>query len=373
MMHPSDGVLRRALDEPEALADAQRDHVATCLRCQRALSQAREDRHLAGSVLRDADLAHVTTGDVDREWSRLTTALTEGASGSVPPGPQRRNRRRSWRRGPLLAGAGALLIVGGATAAAANDWLPVFRVTSVAPVSVPLSASALTDYSSLVDLSQLASYGHFESFTRPQLRSVADAAAARRVTGLTVAPVLNLPSGVSGSPSYRVMRQTAETFQFSAAKAGRTAARNGTSLPPLPSGLDGAVLRVTVGPAVVRLWQQGSGMPTLVVAQIGSPVAETSGVSWPVLRDALLSMPDLPPTLAQQLRAITSDGSTLPIPVPSGQFSSSATQVSGTPATLLQSNDGTFSGIIWVVDGQVHVVAGPLSPAEVTSVADALR
>lgn len=368
-MHPTDGALRRALDEPASLADADRQHVAACERCQRAMADAATDRDYAHTVLTAAD---ETTGQsLETSWRRLTdemSAQPHPAAAATPSHP----RRRRLHRATVLGAAGAVLVIGGATAAAANDWLPVFRTESVAPVSVPVSMSDVTNLGGLADLSDLSAYGNWEHQTTPQLRSVPNAEAAAQRTGLTVTPVPDLPTGVTGEPTYHVVAQQSAVFQFSSAKTKRAVAQAGGTLPPLPGALDGAVLRLRAGPAVVRLWQQSSGLPTLVIAEIGAPVAESSGVSLDVLRDALLSLPGMPPELAAQLRAVTSDGTTLPIPVPADQFSTSATHVGSAPATLLRSTDGTLTGVVWVSDGLLRVVAGPLSESEVVSVANEL-
>jgi len=367
-MHPTDGALRRALDEPASLADADRQHVTTCERCQRAMAEAATDRDYARAVLTVADAPTQTS--LEATWRRLTDATA--AQPRPAAEPPTRLRRRRLHRVTVLAAAGAVVVIGGATAAAANDWLPVFHTESVAPVSVPLSMSDVTNLASLADLSDLSAYGHWEHRTRPRLTSVPDVGAAEQRTGLTVMPVPDLPTGVTGDPTYHVIEQQSAVFQFSSAKVKHAVAQAGGTPPPLPEALDGAVLRLQAGPAVVRVWQQTSGLPTLVIAEIGAPVAESSGVPLDVLRNALLSLPGMPPELAAQLRAVTSDGTTLPIPVPENQFSTSATHVGSAPATLLRSTDGTLSGVVWVSDGLLRVVAGPLSESEVVSVANEL-
>jgi hypothetical protein len=365
-MHPTDGALRRALDEPASLADADREHVLTCPRCQGALTDAADDRDHASAALTFDDGPDETS--LEQQWRRLTDAVAsqpQAATAALSAQP----RRRRFHRATVLTAAGAALVIGGATAAAAGDWLQVFHTESVAPVSVPLSMSDVTDVSALGDLS---AYGRWQYLSNPRLLSVPNATAAEQRTGLTIAPVPNLPTGVTGSPSYHVVEQQSAVFTFSSNKAGQAVNQAGGTLPDLPQALDGAVLRLRAGPAVVRLWQQGSGIPTLVIAEIGAPVAESSGVPLAVFRDTLLSLPGMPPALADQLRTVTSDGTTLPIPVPRDQFTTSATEVGGTPATLLQSKDGTLSGVVWVSDGVVRIVAGPLSSSEVVSVANEL-
>lgn len=368
-MHPTDGALRRALDEPASLADVDRQHVAGCSRCRTALADAAHDREAAHEVLTHDDAA--APQDIEVGWQRLVAARDAGPATSSSDLPAARRRRR-LHRASVLAAAGAVLVVGGATAAAANDWIPVFRTESVAPVPVSLSTSDVAGLATMADLSQLSGYGRWQVLSRPGLHPVPDAAAAQRRTGLAVATLTDLPTGVTGTPSYQVMDAQSAVFRFSAEKAARTVAASGGSLPTLPADLDGAVLHLQAGPAVLRVWQQSSGIPTLIVAELGAPTAESTGAPLPVLRDALLSLPGMPPALAEQLRAVTSDGTTLPIPVPQDEFSSTSTEVRGAPATLLTSHDGTLNGVVWVSDGVVRLVAGPLSSDEVMSVADDL-
>jgi hypothetical protein len=371
-MHPTDGALRRALDEPASLPDVDRAHVATCAHCQQLLADATADRDYAQALLSVNDPAPDADQSLDAQWQRLRVGATTRPVATSPATAQRPRRRRV-HRATVLTAAGAVLVIGGATAAAANDWLPVFHTESVAPVSIsPSSMSDLTDIAGAVDLSGLSAYGSWQQLSHPQLHTVPDAAAAERRTGLTVTPLTDLPTGVTGEPSYRIVGQQSGVFQFSTQKAQGTVTAAGGTLPALPPALDGAQLRLQVGPAVLQVWQQRSGIPALVVAEVGAPTAQTSGVSLAVLRDALLSLPGLPPDLAAQLRAVTSDGTTLPIPVPDDQFSSSTTTVAGAPATLIASKDGTLTGVIWVSDGIVRVVGGPLSQSEVLSVANQL-
>ena len=41
--HPSDGTLRRLLDEPVAVAVADEDHASHCLRCQTVIGRMHDD------------------------------------------------------------------------------------------------------------------------------------------------------------------------------------------------------------------------------------------------------------------------------------------------------------------------------------------
>jgi hypothetical protein len=100
---------------------------------------------------------------------------------------------------------------------------------------------------------------------------------------------------------------------------------------------------------------------------------DSSGIPFETVRDYLLSLPGLPDGLADQLRDLSSDAATLPLPVPAELVTTSSADVGGTEATVLTSRDGLFAAVVWVEDGVMTGVAGTLSPDEVLSVARDLR
>jgi hypothetical protein len=358
MRHPTDGTLRRLLDDPAGVADADREHVASCPVCRSGLAAAQEDAAVAGAAL-GADL----TTEVDPGWRRLSHAVAvDGRRQRAAAAPARR-----WRaalRSPVVAAVGVVALLAGAGAAAAADWLQIFRTEQIAPVTVTRA--------DLVELPDLSAYGEVEVVDEPDVREVADAAAAEAATGLPVPRVGELPRGVTGEPAFQVGDQVSAVFTFSAEQAARAAAAAGEALPPPPPGLDGSQFRLVAGPGLAMVWSEGRGLPALVVARAVAPAAYSSGVPFETARDYLLSLPGLPEDVASQLRGFTGDGTTLPLPVPAGLVTSSA-EVGGVPATVLASRDGTIAGVVWVDDGVVTAVAGSLSADEVLSVARGLR
>jgi hypothetical protein len=353
MRHPTDGVLRRLLDEPAGVADADREHVADCAQCLAGLAVMRQDAALVGAAL-----ATEGGADVDAAWLRH--------SGTVHAGRPVRTAARTERplsglRRPVVAAAAAVLVLSGAGVAAANDWLQIFRTEQIAPVSFS------TD--DLVALPDLSAYGDVEVTGDESVREVADAEAAAARTGLDVPEVADLPRGISGEPTYQVGGEVSATFTFSADRA----AESGETLPPPPPGLDGSRLRLDAGPGVVETWSQPAGVPALVVGRAVAPTAFSSGVPFETARDYLLSLPGLPDDVAAQLRTFSADGSTLPLPVPAEHVTTSSTEVDGSPATLLVTRDRTLAAVVWVEAGVVTVVAGALDDDEVLSVARELR
>ena len=105
-----------------------------------------------------------------------------------------------------------------------------------------------------------------------------------------------------------------------------------------------------------------------------APKVDSSGVPFATVRDYLLSLPGLPDGLADQLREpLGRDGGTLPLPVPAEMVTTSEADVGGAEATVLESRNGLFAGVVWVEDSVMTGVAGSLSADELLSVARGLR
>jgi hypothetical protein len=361
MRHPSEGVLRRLVDEPAGVTDDDRAHVSGCAQCLRALEDTRGEARLI-----DAALATSAPVDTDTAWARFATATAATTPARRPVAAAAgRGRWRPAMRRPVIAALSAVVLLTGAGVAAANDWLPIFQTQRVDPVEV-----TATD---LVAVPDLSAYGDLEVTQEPDHQQVADAAAARERTGLAVPTVAELPAGVTGDPTYQVAGTVGATFTFSAAKAAQAASAAGEVPPPPPPGLDGSRIRLEAGPGVAAVWSQPTGVPTLVVARVGAPKVFSSGVPFETVRDYLLSLPGIPDSLAAQLRDLSADGGTLPLPVPAELVTSSTADVHGTEATVLTSRNGVFAGVVWVEDGVMTGVAGSLSADELLSVARGLR
>ncbi|WIM93560.1 hypothetical protein ACTOB_005542 [Actinoplanes oblitus] len=354
MRHPSDGTLRRLLDEPAGVPDTARDHVATCATCRSALLTARHDAEFAAAAL-----AFDTDPDTEAAWRELSAALP------VTPSPPVKPSFRTTISRPLVAALAAVALLAGASAAAATDWFQVFRADRVAPITV--------NPAELVQLPDLSSYGTLVIEREPHVREVTGAAAARLVTGLDAPVVAELPHGVTGTPTYYAGDQAAAVFTFSAAKAGQTAAAAGKPLPAPPAGLDGARFRLTAGPGVAEVWRESRGAPAMIVGRAAAPKAYSAGIPFATARDYLLTLPGIPRAVADQLRRFSADGATLPLIVRSAEQTSSTADVNGVPALVLSSRDGAFTGVFWVRDGMVDAVAGSLGSDEVLRVARELR
>jgi hypothetical protein len=359
MRHPTDGTLRRLLDEPAGVADDDRRHVADCPVCLAELDRATGDAAFARAAL-EVEL----DTDVDAAWQRLSSAL---AADDRPRAAERAPRRR-WRpalRSPRVAAVAVVALLAGGGVAAAAGWLEIFHTERLAPIGVTQA--------DLLKLPDLSSYGDLELVELPDVGEVEDAAAAEAKTGLEVPQVGELPRGVTGDPVFQAGDEVVGVFTYSDRQAQAVARDSGVTLPPPPAGLDGSRFRLSAGPGLAMVWSEARGVPAMIVARAVAPTAESSGIPFETARDYILSLPTLPEDVADQLRRFSSDGTTLPVPVPTEEVESSVTEVGGEPATLLGSRDGTMAAVVWVTDGIVNAVGGSLSEDEVLTVARALR
>lgn len=363
MGHPTEGVLRRLLDEPDGVTAADRQHVECCDECRRRLVALREDAALVHAALATDGPTDV---DIASAWRRLSVTAPAPATGRMPAAtPPRLGRVREALRRPVVATVAVAMVVTGAGAAAANDWLQIFRTERIAPVSL-----STDDLNALPDLRH---YGDVALTAAPDVHPVPDPAAATAETGLTVPQVTSLPRGVTGEPTYQAGGEADVSFTFRAERAARAAAAAGKPLPPPPAGLDGSQVRLVAGPGVAAVWSK-SGIPVLVVGRAMAPRAfSSSGVPFEAIRDYLLSFPGLPSSVAAPLRTFNASGATLPLPVPAERVTTSSAQVNGEPATVLATGDRSLAAVMWVKDGVVTVVAGTLDTDEVLSVARGLR
>jgi hypothetical protein len=360
MRHPTEGVLRRLLDEPAGVADSDRMHVADCPQCLRGLAAAREDAALVDTALAIEGGADV---DVAAAWQRLSAAARAAGPGRAAARP-RAGRSRGVLRRPLAAALAVAVVLTVASVAAANEWLQIFHTEQIAPLSLRAA--------DLVALPDLSAYGDLAVENEANVHVASDAEAAAAETGLDVPEVTALPRGVSGDPVYQVGGEVTATFGFSAQRAAQAAAEAGETLPPPPPGLDGSRVRLVAGPGVAAVWAHEAGVPSLFVGRAVAPKAFSTGVPFETVRDYLLSLPGLAEDVAAQLRTFTADGSTLPLPVPADHVTTSSAAVNGEPATVLATRDRTMAAVVWVDDGVVTVVAGALDADEVLAVAGEL-
>jgi len=365
--HLSEGTLRRLVDDPEALTGSDRRHYMDCPGCQARHKGMADDAHAAATMLSAPELQL----DVANAFKRVQAApAAKPQFGFSLP-----ILRPSTR--PMFAGLAAAAIVAALAVTAFANILPLFQPKTVQPVPVTVA--------DLQSLSKLSDYGTLTWSKQPQPQIVLTAAEAKSVSGLDVPVVAKLPAGVSSTVTYAAMPGAVAVFTFDAKKAAAAAAATGKSLPKLPSGIDGAKLTVTVGPAVVEIFgdmnansngnsnSQNINLPQLIVAKSAVPVVTSTQVTAKQLEDYILSMPGVSPELAAAIRSIGDPTTTLPIPVPVEYASSSKVKINGDPGVALGDNTGLGSGVIWIHKANVYVVAGSVKQSVVLDIATHLK
>ncbi|MGH2443828.1 MAG: hypothetical protein ACRDFX_11805 [Chloroflexota bacterium] len=364
MKHLDDGSLRRMVDEPFSLADTLRSHYETCSRCKERFASIADDAVFAAGKLTSQPHAVNAGAALAAVRARAQRPPAEHARWS------RRVRDAGIRR--PLSGLVAALVVASAiiwtpAGSLAQNFINVFQPQQVAPLQISLS-----DFESLQGL---AKYGTVSSPPSVSSQHAQNAAQASQLSGITVLAPASLPAEVSAAPSYEVLSKESASFTFSAAKATAAAAAAGKTIPPMPAGIDGSTLNVTGGPVVLTLYRAaGKGsIPQLIIGEMKSPTITTSGVSAAELETYILSLPNVSPQLAAEIRALGDPTSTLPIPIPSSGASSHAVTVDGVQGVAIADSSGLGSGVVWEKSGTVYGLAGPLSPDQVLAVANSLQ
>ncbi|HYA00085.1 MAG TPA: hypothetical protein VEK76_07000 [Candidatus Binatia bacterium] len=380
-MHLADGTIRRAVDEPFALDPARRRHLEACPRCRGRAMELREDAELAQRFL--AIAAH---GPADSEAAlrRLDERLSTG--GGVPRTggfrwlragdgrhrPVRDPRRRArWVRRSAAALGGLAACAGLLGAGVASGFITIFQPSQVAPVAVTTS--------DLSSLQELASYGDVSGI--PSLTLIpATREQAETLTGVKAPEPASLPQGVTATVSYWVMKGGTVTFTFDGAKAAAVARQLGATLPPMPAGIDGSTLRVTVPSVLIESFganladllqgRTSATAPALVIAVTRAPEVSSDRASASQIEDYLLAQPEVPAGLASEIRAIADPSRTLPVPIPVGLATAQAVAIDGAPGLLIGDQTGLGSLVLWERDGTIRAVLGTLSSDQVLAVAD---
>lgn len=365
MAHLTDGTLRRMVDDPDVRVGADAAHLDGCAECRARFESISNDARSIATLLAVPDVRV----DVARALGRFRQA-PDGRPSLGFQLPILRPMTRPVRLAFAAALAAVALVV---VAFAANGLF--FKPTTVTPVPVTVA--------DMQALSQLADYGTINWTKQPQFQVATSASDASSVAGgLSVPTASNIPSTISKTVTYGAMSQAVATFTFSATKAAAATASQGKTLPPLPKGIDGATLTVTVGPAVGEVYgdmnQQPSGtneinLPQLVIAKSTAPTVTSPQISAKEFEDYIVSLPGISPELKSAILAIKDPTTTLLIPVPVGYTTSTQVSINGANGVALGDNTGTGGGVVWIgKDGYVYVVAGSIKRDDAVNIAKTL-
>ncbi len=391
MGHVSLSDLRRLVDEPLAVSDTSRDHLAGCVRCRRAAARVAADASLVAGVLASgpssasdqagAPGAGIGTDpevDLGTAWrgfeERAALAAAPGRSDERPRLPARPAPRR-WRLAALSPPSPRL---GGALAAGAAAVAAAVIATVVVPAGAPPAQASSPALTAMVKLSGIEGSGVLGDLPSPsgsqrlpfgtlawssarRAYPASSLAAAAAATGLSLRLPDVLPSGVGAPEEFLVQPEVTAIITFD------------SSAGPV---LSGRTLRATVGPAALVEYggsTAGLRIPTLAVFAMQPPTASSPGVPLGELQAILLSRPGLPSGFAQEIRAIRS----VTAAISAHGLDSAGVQrvwVGGAPGLLVAADSGVASGVIWEDPaGTVHAAIGLVDQKDILDVANQIR
>jgi len=354
--HLDDGALRRAIDEPGDLGAQEREHAQTCAVCRERAGEILENARFAASRL---------SGEVRSEALPALQRVQERLDAPA--------QAVTFYR-PLAACAVAAAFVlalfftplGGY----ARSLLTVFEPQQFQPIDITQS-----DLRDLRLLPHADDIGTIRTLRKPQRTYYAAIDGAQKHLGFTVLRPTVLPAHFGTVHSFSTMTPGDAAFTFSAKKARAFEARSRKALPPMPAVLDGTSMRVETG-YVFNAHYEGSGPQKRAffeVIEAQAPRVTSSGAPAGVLENYVLSLPNISPQLANQIRALRDIRTTVPVPVRVDKQSARRVQVQGVQGLAVGDNTGLGAGVLWQKNGIVYAVAGPLSMNDILAVADGLR
>lgn len=326
MSCPTDAHLRAHLDEPDAATAA---HVADCARCRRQADLARDDARFAAAAIGGLDDVEPARVDVDAAHRAVTASWSSAQHG------------RRWRLpGAVAAAAVGLLVVAlvGLTPTgrqAAADFLASFRAERFEVVTFDPD-QPLGDTEGLADIFEVEGDGARD----PRAVDTLDAAA--ETAGFAPSAPTTLPAGATLTG---IEAQGPATVRLTL-HAGRA--------PDLPRELAGAQVVVSLPGMVAMTYESDDGM--LVVGEAGQLAVDARGADLADIRTYLLGRPEIPPDVAEQLRAIDDWTTTIPLPVPVDDLAWQETTVGDAAGLAL--SDPLGAGLLWQDDGRIHAVGG---------------
>ena len=399
LFHPSEGMLRRIVDEPLLVADRVKVHAKSCRRCSARLASFSAE---VSSTRRLLPMNPAVAVDVKVGWARVQRRLSTAQPGRRRSVGERLPQRLAHpgRAGGVVATIAVLAITTGTvTAVAGVQWTQIFAPTKVAPLAVTRSE--------LLALPHLSEFGRLAGVEDLKLIPEPSLAAAESAAGVTLSMPSTLPSGVTGTPEYLEVPRYSSTFTFSAARAEAAALAARVALPPLPAGFDGAQLRESVGPGIAvvygigrqslplslsdlfgghhasrRMCTSGSvcaspsarsisdaKLPTLALLAVRAPVLDSTGVSVSQLENYLLSLPFLPASLVTAIHQLGNPIDTLPIPILTNLGQAQPATVHGQKAVLFAAGSPLVAAVVWEQNGVVRAIGGLVDSGTVLSLA----
>ncbi len=370
--HLASAVLRRYVDEPEILLSYEKEHLLQCGACRAAFETIREQARDAERILA-RDCSSPNLKQARAEIARRAASLREPLE-TAPRSARFVDVRRLI--GAAAAVAVVLLFSYAPFRAYAENFLTIFEPHTLAPISLTAA-----DVRSLQDIPQLREIGRVSTSKRVHSHRFASLAAAERFARVPIAHPGYLPASLPRVEAYLVTPPSTVRFTFDARKARASAARKHLVIPPAPAGVDGATLSATTGPLVVEFYgalpskghehpdRDGFPQNQVIVAQAPVPAVHATSGDMHAVESYLLSLPNVPADVKEQIRAIEDPQGTLPVPVSVDKNTARRITVNGSPGLLIGDDTGIGAVVVWLSHGIFYSVAGGFTADDVSKIA----
>lgn len=248
----------------------------------------------------------------------------------------------------------------------ASAFLTIFQPQEFQPVTL-----------STADIRQLRLFPHADEIgtqhviVKPRRTHFSSIDAAQKHVAFTLRAPGALPSGFGTVRSYFVFSPGELALTFNAAKARAFARRSHKTLPPMPPSLNGTTVTLRSGDVFNAHYEIGKSRRFFELVEMQAPSVTSSGASLQTLKRYVLAMPNISPALASQIRSLGE--SSVPVPVNIDKQHAQRVNVDGVQGLAIGDNTGLGAGVLWQKDGIVYAVGGPLSMADVLTVANGLR
>jgi len=274
-------------------------------------------------------------------------------------------RPRSWVAAVAAAVIIALILLPNA-GVLADQFLSLFRVQQFQPVTINPQDFRTQPLPGLQD------FGTAKLQGGNMQDNLTGAQAAQLVSFHILVPTY-VPNGVSGKLQYSVMTGAEVTFTFSSSMTRAYLDKSGYKNIAIPANLAGATFTINVAAGVEMQYNNANALPFYIIEVPAPIIRSTGGASLNELRDFLLSLPNIPQSLASQLKGIDLNSGTIPIPLPA-QVTAQHVTIHGAPGLLLADNTPIGGGVLWQTHGMIYALGGAVGNAtQLMETANSLR
>ncbi len=316
-------------------------------------------------------------------------------------------RRQRWYRRPrsLVAAIAAAIIIAlialPNAGVLADQFLSLFRVQQFQPITINPADLRSQPLPGLQDFGTAKLQG-------ANMKDNLTAAQAAQLVHFHILLPTYVPKGVSGQLQYSVMTGGEVTFTFNSSSTRAYLDKNGGKNIAIPANLNGATFTITVAAGVEMQYNASNGIGQtnsvtishtqsksvngtqsnvtngvqsnatnglpFIIVEVPAPVIRATGTaSINELRDFLLSLPNIPPSLVSQLKGIDLNSGTIPIPLPP-QITAQHVTIHGAPGLLLADNTPIGGGVLWQTHDMIYAVGGATGNAtQLMETANSLR